>query len=188
MVKKLWQMKRRTLKDYNLMAGNYDLRYREEQSKKYDAVLDRISVDARGPILDVGCGTGLLIERLAGCAPYIVAIDFSEAMLSMTRERCKAFDNVLLVRGDADFLPLRDDAFDNVFAFTLLQNIPEPKRTLRELARVAKPGASMAITGLRKRYAMTELTDLIDMFNLRLIESVDLDSLKDHIIICRKPF
>ena len=186
MVKDLWQTKRSIMKEYDLTAKNYDLRYREEQLKKYDAVLSRINAVKRGAVLDVGCGTGMLVERLAESASYVVAIDFSKAILKKAGDRCKALHNVFFICGDADHLPLKGDAFDNVFAFTLLQNVPEPTRTVEELVRVAKHGSWLAISCLKKKYTEIELTDLVKVSNLRLLELMDYDYLKDYILICKK--
>lgn len=186
MVKDLWQTKRSIMKEYDLTAKNYDLRYREEQLKKYDAVLSRINAVKGGAVLDVGCGTGMLAERLAESASYVVAIDFSKAMLKKAGDRCKALHNVFFIRGDADHLPLKGDAFDNAFAFTLLQNVPEPTRTVEELIRVAKHGSWLAISCLKKKYTEIELTDLVKVSNLRLLELMDCDYLKDYILICKK--
>lgn len=186
MVKDLWRTKRSVIKDYDLTAESYDLRYLEEQTKKYEAVLSKINTLKQSAVLDVGCGTGILAERLADSASYVVAIDFSKALLDKAKDRCKALSNVFLICCDADYLPLKEDAFDNILAFTLLQNVPEPTKTVKELVRVAKPRSWLAISCLKKKYTKTELTDLAKVSNLRLLELLNDDHLKDYILICEK--
>ena len=135
-----------------MAADTYDDRYISEQSKKYMAVLDKIDLQYPSVILDLGCGTGLLIEKVKQRASYLVGIDFSRAMLAKARDKNKHFNNISFICGDSDFLPIREDVFNTVFSFTLLQNIPDPTRTLKEIIRVAKPQTLIVISALKKNY------------------------------------
>jgi ubiquinone/menaquinone biosynthesis C-methylase UbiE len=69
-----------------------------------------------------------------------------------------------LFQGDAENLPLRDDVFEVLFSFTLLQNLSEPARALSELRRVSRRKGSIGVTVLRKTFSM-------DAFYSILIES-----------------
>src|SRR5436305_9088993 len=63
----------------------------------------------RGEGLDVGCGTGLLAERLASAGYDMVGIDPSEGMLEVMRERAP---QIAAVHGSGTSLPFADDTFD----------------------------------------------------------------------------
>lgn len=87
---------------------------------------------------------------------------------------------------DADFLPIRDGAFDSVFAFTLLQNMPCPAETAREILRVARPEGTVVVTlpagseiGREARHWLEEIC-----VSHRVIEGGDP---KDYILVCVKP-
>lgn len=102
-------------------------------------------VDA-GPgdtVLDVATGTGAvaleLIRRLR-CA--VVGLDQSPQMLAEARRRLPP--GVSLVEGDADRLPFADASFDALTFTYLLRYVDDPGATLRELARVVKPGGTVA--------------------------------------------
>ncbi|GAG34282.1 unnamed protein product, partial [marine sediment metagenome] len=57
--------KRKVAEAYDALGGRiYDLRYAEEQESKYRLLLERIRPEAADVVLDVGCGTGLLLRRL----------------------------------------------------------------------------------------------------------------------------
>ena len=184
---KAWIIKKKTLKDYNLAADTYDDRYISEQSEKYMAVLDKIDLQYPSVILDLGCGTGLLIEKVKQRASYLVGIDFSRAMLAKARDKNKHFNNISFICGDSDFLPIREDVFNTVFSFTLLQNVPDPIRTLKEIIRVAKPQTLIVISALKKNYKKNEITNLIHKTNLKILESINHDFLNDYIYICENP-
>jgi demethylmenaquinone methyltransferase/2-methoxy-6-polyprenyl-1,4-benzoquinol methylase len=114
----------------------------------------RAMVRALGPspgdrLLDVATGTGMVAQALvrrAGCS--VVALDQSEQMLARARQRVSA-DSVLrarvtVVRGEAEQLPFADGEFDGLTFTYLLRYVDDPAATLRELARVVKPGGRIA--------------------------------------------
>jgi demethylmenaquinone methyltransferase/2-methoxy-6-polyprenyl-1,4-benzoquinol methylase len=105
-----------------------------------------VTVTEAGPgdrVLDVATGTGLVARELVrqhGCR--VVGIDQSAAMLVEARRR--ADGNIELVEGSADALPFRDGEFDALTFTYLLRYVDDPAATLRELARVVKPGGTIA--------------------------------------------
>jgi demethylmenaquinone methyltransferase / 2-methoxy-6-polyprenyl-1,4-benzoquinol methylase len=100
-------------------------------------------------VLDVATGTGLVSEALVrryGCT--VVGLDQSPEMLGMARARL-ARDRALaarvsLVEGEAERLPFADAEFDHVSFTYLLRYVADPAATLRELARVVRPGGRVA--------------------------------------------
>jgi len=101
-------------------------------------------------LLDVATGTGLVAATLAGrCACSVVGLDQSEAMLSGARERIRRTPRlagqVTLVRGEAERLPFADSEFDALSFTYLLRYVDDRAATMRELARVVKPGGRIAM-------------------------------------------
>ncbi len=101
-------------------------------------------------VLDVATGTGLVAQALARHAQCeIVALDQSEPMLAAARARLdrdpELAARVTLVPGEAERLPFADDEFD-ALAFTyLLRYVDDREATMRELARVVKPGGRIGM-------------------------------------------
>jgi demethylmenaquinone methyltransferase / 2-methoxy-6-polyprenyl-1,4-benzoquinol methylase len=96
-------------------------------------------------VLDVATGTGLVARALKlryGCR--IVGLDQSEQMLSRARPLVgPVYEQV--VRGEAERLPFADGEFDALTFTYLLRYVDDPAATMRELARVVRPGGRIAM-------------------------------------------
>jgi demethylmenaquinone methyltransferase/2-methoxy-6-polyprenyl-1,4-benzoquinol methylase len=94
-------------------------------------------------ILDVATGTGMVAAELVrtyGCR--VVGLDQSADMLAVARTRDGVFED--LVEGRAEHLPFPDASFDHLTFTYLLRYVDDPAATMRELARVVKPGGRVA--------------------------------------------
>jgi demethylmenaquinone methyltransferase/2-methoxy-6-polyprenyl-1,4-benzoquinol methylase len=94
-------------------------------------------------VLDVATGTGAVVAELirrTGCR--VVGLDQSAEMLAEAGRRLPAA--VELVEGEADRLPFPDVSFDALTFTYLLRYVDDPGATLRELARVVRPGGTIA--------------------------------------------
>jgi demethylmenaquinone methyltransferase/2-methoxy-6-polyprenyl-1,4-benzoquinol methylase len=112
-------------------------------------MVSRVRVPDGGSVLDVATGTGLVAGRLAATTPAgrIVGLDQSEPMVGQAVrdvERAGLGQKVVFVLGDGQRLPFADRAFDAVTFTYLVRYVDDLGATLGELARVLKPGGSMA--------------------------------------------
>ena len=174
-----WSKKRQMMHRYNSTAEIYDARYEEEQEAKYKAALE--NVKPAGTILDVGCGTGLFFKHLTNEAETVVGIDSSKKLLLEARKHARGWRNIHLVQADADHLPFNEDFFNAIFAFTVLQNMPKPLETLKELGRVAKRDAQVVVTGLKKVFSSDFLREMIEKAGLCPVSIRDDASLKCYL-------
>jgi demethylmenaquinone methyltransferase/2-methoxy-6-polyprenyl-1,4-benzoquinol methylase len=105
-----------------------------------------VSVTDAGPgrtVLDVATGTGAVArELLRQKACSVVGLDQSPEMLAEARRRLPA--DVTLVEGNAEELPFEDESFDALTFTYLLRYVDDPPATLHELARVVRPGGTVA--------------------------------------------
>ncbi len=86
-------------------------------------------------VLEVGCGTGLVLERIARFARSATGIDLSPGMLERARAR-----GLKVEQGSATALPFEADRFDVSCSFKVLAHVREIERALAEMARVTRPG------------------------------------------------
>jgi len=117
------------------------------QDPRWRRELARLLAPARGArVLDVATGTGLVAaELLARYDVSIVAVDQSEEMLAAARRRFDArTTQVELVQAQAEALPFASASFDAVSFTYLLRYVDDPAATMRELARVLRPGGRIA--------------------------------------------
>jgi demethylmenaquinone methyltransferase/2-methoxy-6-polyprenyl-1,4-benzoquinol methylase len=106
-------------------------------------LVSRIDAGPSDVVLDVATGTGAVaceLVRQKGCR--VVGLDQSPEMLKEARRRLPA--GVELVEGDAGHLPFSDASFDALTFTYLLRYVDDPGATLCELARVVRPGGTIA--------------------------------------------
>jgi demethylmenaquinone methyltransferase / 2-methoxy-6-polyprenyl-1,4-benzoquinol methylase len=113
------------------------------------AMVGAVGAKPEEKVLDVATGTGLVAKDLTerfGCR--VVGLDQSEPMLVRARARLAADPalaaRIELVKGEAETLPFADAEFDHLTFTYLLRYVDEPAATLRELARVVRPGGRIA--------------------------------------------
>jgi len=163
-----------------LGARLYDLRYGEEQRAKYREALSLVEVEPWQTVLDNGCGTGLFLEELDS---YAVGLDLSPALLREAKKRTSSKENVHLVNGDSESLPLRSGTLDITFSFTVLQNVPNPEKMLAESRRAASSKAKHLVTVHRKTMTLDELRALIEKSSLKLARITDTENTNDWIAL-----
>lgn len=163
-----------------LGARLYDLRYSEEQRAKYREALSFVDVKPWHAALDNGCGTGLFLEELAF---YAIGLDLSTGLLREARKRTSSKENVYLVNGDSENLPLRDGALDITFSFTVLQNLPHPEKMLAESRRAASKRAKHVVTIHRKTMTLDEFRALMEKSSLKLARITDTENTNDWIAL-----
>ena len=123
---------------YDIISPSYEELYGEEQLQKARIILDHIT--PRGLLLDIGAGTGLctkLFEPYCMC----IALDPSFALL-------KKYHGFKIL-GEAEALPFPDHHFDTIISLTALHHT-DVHRSLKEIFRVAKNDAQIALTILKK--------------------------------------
>ncbi|WP_330202235.1 class I SAM-dependent methyltransferase [Cyanobacterium sp. Dongsha4] len=105
-------------------------------------LLDYINLPSSPLILDLGCGTGKLLNRLAEEFSDLKGIgaDLSPEMLTNARLANTHHPRLIFVRADAHDLPFADNQFDAVFNTISFLHYLQPEKVFREVARVLKKG------------------------------------------------
>lgn len=112
-------------------------------------LVERIEADPNATVLDVACGTAAVsieLVRRYGCR--VVGVDQSTEMLAVGRERIDAAglgERIELEKGRAEHLPFEDASFEALTFTYLLRYVDDPAATMKELARVVRPGGRIAM-------------------------------------------
>lgn len=163
-------LKSTALQLFERLAGSYDRAvdyatfFQDRYWKKW--VAKQMPGRDADLVLDLGCGTLLMEERLAHWSCRFVGLDLTERMVRIGRS--KELGNVsLLVNGDAEYLPFPDKAFDSVISCYVAKYVNVFKFS-SELARVTKPGGAAVLYDFaRPRGALAPFIDLYIQWGLR---------------------
>lgn len=104
-------------------------------------LLEYIDLPAKSTVLDLGCGTGRLLKRLATQFPTLKGIgcDFSQQMIQQAREQNQHKSQLIFIQGNAEHLPFTEGQFDAIFNTISFLHYPEPESVFSEISRVLKP-------------------------------------------------
>src|SRR5436305_472663 len=145
-------------------------------------------------LLDLGTGTGRMLELLAPLAARAVGIDPSPAMLAVARARLEraGLRNAQLRQGDIYAVPVERNGYDLVVLHQVLHYLDDPARALREAGRVLRPGGRLLVVdfaphteeALRESHAHRrlgfghdEIAAYLDEASLDLVDHRDLPPL-----------
>ncbi len=136
--------------DANLSARQAIYRYQDEPFDFPAWALGHVQWTGHETVVDVGCGNGLYLQRLAHDrkARRLVGLDLSTGMLGSTLRRWpEGVSPPSLVTADAQQLPLADACADVALAMHMLYHVPDIPTAVRELRRVVCPGGTLVAAG-----------------------------------------
>ena len=139
---------------------------------------------ARGRLIDIACGPGVVTAALAPHAASMVAFDATEEMLAKARARCAkaGVSNVAFKSGDAEHLPFADGEFDGAVTRAALHHFAEPQRAFNEMFRVLRPGGTVVIADVISSEDAEEsrlhnaIERLRDPSHVRMLAASELDA------------
>ncbi|MBW4619251.1 MAG: class I SAM-dependent methyltransferase [Cyanosarcina radialis HA8281-LM2] len=97
-------------------------------------------------VLEIGCGRGGFSKYLLECGADLVAADFSDAAIEITKGFLQNWPRCEVMVADIQNIPFPDNTFDCVISLETLEHIPDPDRGLAELVRVTKAGGRTMVT------------------------------------------
>ena len=132
-----------TVKEFTRAAAIYDSGHAgiyELCKDDYPPILEELEKGSFQDLLDVGCGTGPMIELLAERYPEkrYTGLDLTPKMIEAAN--AKGLPNTEFLVGDSENLPFEDDRFDAVICANSFHHYPNPQRFFDGVARVLRPG------------------------------------------------
>lgn len=175
----------------NRLKQCYDIapaRVRQYLDAEVDYVLQKIR--SNDIVLELGCGYGRILPRLAKRAKLVIGIDTSHANLVLGQKMLRDFSNCFLVQMDAVQLAFPDQKFDRIVciqngisAFHVNQ-----RELIQESIRVAKPGGTVLFSSYSEKF----WEDRLQWFQLQseagLLGKIEPEKTKDGVIVCKDGF
>lgn len=138
-----------------------------------DRLLEKVSINSKSRVLDIGCGLGRTSCRLAketGCT--VTGIDIMPKMVEESKKTAKKMgveDRVKFMEGDARRLPFKDNSFDMVLVESVTIFVEDVAKAINEYYRVVKPGGAVCdnevcITQASKEVLKDDVKDLEAIF------------------------
>lgn len=147
------------VREYGALAPAYDERWASYVEGTARMTVEALGNDVTGRMLDIGCGTGVLLERVGEETPDVQlhGTDLSFDMLEMARQRLRG--SARLVRSHAEVLPYRRGEFDTATSMSVLHFVPEPREALAEARRVLRPGGTFVLTDWCRDFVSMKILD-----------------------------
>jgi len=136
---------------YDTIADIYDLHYDQRRGRCYHTHISTHLMDVLpkgGKLLDIGCGTGLFVERYLEDGGSAIGLDISRKMIDRAKRRCTICDYMVAT---GEKIPFCDNSFDAVASLLAFSYVKDPESMMREAYRVLKPGGAIAICTLGKK-------------------------------------
>ena len=142
------QYKNLTIKEFTKAAEIYDSGHAgiyEMCKDDYPPILAELRKDGFDDLLDVGCGTGPMIELLAAEIPgkRYIGLDLTPRMIEVAN--AKGIDGARFVVGDAEDLPFDDASFDAVICANSFHHYPNVQTFFHSVYRVLRPGGRLIL-------------------------------------------
>jgi ubiquinone/menaquinone biosynthesis C-methylase UbiE len=149
------------LKEYTATAATYDRRWSAYLDASLAMTMHVVADLPATRVLDIACGTGLLLKRLAERVdhPDLVGIDRVPAMLDAAKENIGL--QATLLEGEAENLPFDDAGFDLVTSTNALHYFPDAITALQEMRRVITRSGNLVITDWCRDYFWMRLLNRI---------------------------
>jgi ubiquinone/menaquinone biosynthesis C-methylase UbiE len=148
---------RRANRKWTRISAGYDIGVRMLFGPFWRRWQDSVLPFAQGRVLEVGCGTGALLQRLAGRRDA-VGVDVSVGMLNKAAARLGRNGAGRLVRADAQRLPFKDGSFDAALSTFALTAVPDLHAALAEMVRVTRDGGKVVVVSVGNPASASRLT------------------------------
>lgn len=149
-------------RSFDQQAGRYDTAgFGDHARKLHPILLRQLAQIPHDRVLDVGCGTGALLDQILSRWPgkTCAGVDLSPSMAAEARK--KLGDRAQILQGDAEALPFPNGRFQTVLCCDSFHHYPHPETALKEIRRVLEPGGVLLLADTTAPFGARELINLL---------------------------
>ena len=160
------EAKMKSKNSFNKQAEKYDTSdYSKYPRECYPFVLNAINNIHFNKVLDLGCGTGVILKGISSINSDVelFGLDLSENMIAKATQRLGT--TATLSVGDAENLPYADNTFDLVCCVESFHHYPNPKKALSEINRVLKNGGLFLLCDTWTRSPIRQILNFFIRFS-----------------------
>ena len=160
------EAKMKSKNSFNKQAEKYDTSdYSKYPRECYPFVLNAINNIHFNKVLDLGCGTGVILKEISSINSDVelFGLDLSENMIAKAAQRLGTTANLSI--GDAENLPYADNTFDLVCCVESFHHYPNPKKALSEINRVLKNGGLFLLCDTWTRSPIRQILNFFIRFS-----------------------
>ncbi len=154
---------------YNVTYKSYDELYREEQYDKYNYIFNKAGIFPKGRIIDVGCGTGLLIEYLKsiGYDQYnqYICLEPSINMLKTAMNKSFKDPRIIYVNSFCEDIIFPKNTIDQAYLFTVWDNLEDPVKCLNNILYSLKLEGFIIVSIIAKSIEYDKRYEVLSIFN-----------------------
>jgi len=174
---------KRSVEQFNAWAKDYDQKHYWPFHFSNLALLKKINPAIGSSILDVGCGTGILLQQLSNLDGdlQLQGIDIAPEMVTIAQAKLR-HESAVIQQGSASQLPFGEEQFDYVTCATSFHHYPHPKLALQEMRRVLKKDGKLFLldpfnNGLLRKIICTSLNTVFGEIDTHLFSREQLQSM-----------
>lgn len=154
-------------------------------------LLENVRMTKNSTVLDIGFGAGFPLTELAmrfGKSSKVYGIDPWEAAIKRAEKKLAFYgiDNVEIIRGVAEDIPLANESVDLITSNNGLNNVSDLNKALDECSRIMKSGGQFIQT-MNLNETMVEFYDIMEEVLIECAMKTEIDTMKNHIYTMRRP-
>jgi ubiquinone/menaquinone biosynthesis C-methylase UbiE len=165
---------------YDSIADVYDHHYDHHRGRSYHTHISSQlmrPLPRGGRLLDIGCGTGLFVEKFILNGGTAIGLDISGKMLSRACHRCPTSEFIL---GTGEKIPFHDSSFEAVASLLAFSYVKDPHAMLTESYRVLKPGGVISICTLGKKLLTRGIPTLYQLGEMMKVKHLVMKDFGEH--------
>jgi ubiquinone/menaquinone biosynthesis C-methylase UbiE len=156
---------------YSTIANDFDkLQNKYDLLRRLEVIFDELLVESPSGklLLDVGCGSGSFSIKALTLGAKVISLDIGFDLLEIAKKKKPG----KFINGNALTLPFDCNYFDIVISSEVIEHTPDPKRAVKEMARVLKNGGTLALTCPNKKWQWAiNLANLLHLSSFRGLEN-----------------